>query len=251
MTETLALTALIFIAAMLYSSVGHAGASGYLAAGALLNFPEKLMRPAALLLNVFVAAIGTHRFWKARLISWSLLWPFLAASAPLAFVGGQWRLHASIYKAILGGVLIAAALNLLVQRVMARRGAESIAQPPIAAALIVGAAIGLLAGLTGVGGGIFLSPLLILARWADPKHTAAVTAPFILANSAAGLAGQIGSGQFNPLRDLRLEFILWAIAAIIGGLIGSYLGARRLGNPVLRALLAMVLLIAGLKMLLA
>lgn len=251
MIETIILTALIFIAALLYSSVGHAGASGYLAAGALLNFPSKLMAPTALSLNVLVASIGTYRFWKARLISWPLLLPFVVTSVPFAFLGGRWRLSEPIYQKILGVVLALAATNLILQTTVMRRAASStsLRPPPIPVALFVGAGLGFLAGMTGVGGGIFLSPLLILARWADPKRTAAVSAPFILGNSIAGLTGQIAGGKFNPLYDLRLVFILWAAAAIMGGLIGSYFGAKRLGNPALRVLLAAVLLIAGIKML--
>lgn len=252
MIDTILLTALIFTAAVLYSSVGHAGASGYLAAGALMGFPQSLMRPAALLLNVFVAAIGTYRFWRARLINWNLLLPFAVASAPFAFFGGRWRLSESIYQIVLGCVLLAAAANLLLQMVLAGRAArghaQRVAAPPIAVALGVGAGIGLLAGMTGVGGGIFLSPLLILARWADPRTTAAVSAPFILVNSLAGIAGQMRSGQFHPFRTLPLEFLLWAVAAVVGGLIGSYFSARRLSNPILRGLLALVLLIAGVKL---
>jgi uncharacterized membrane protein YfcA len=255
MIDTILLTALIFTAAVLYSSVGHAGASGYLAAGALLGFPQTHMRPAALLLNVFVASIGTYRFWRARLINWNLLLPFAIASAPLAFVGGRWRLNESVYQIVLGCVLLAAAANLILQAALAGRTSNpsapksgKTAAPPIPVALGVGAGIGMLAGMTGVGGGIFLSPLLILARWADPRTTAAVSAPFILINSVAGIAGQMRSGQFHPLRTLPLEFLLWAAAAIMGGLIGSYFGARRLSNPLLRGLLALVLLIAGVKL---
>lgn len=252
MTDIILLTALIFAAAVLYSSVGHAGASGYLAAGALLGFPQSLMRPAALLLNIFVASIGTFRFWRARLIQWQLLWPFAITSMPLAFVGGRWKLSDPMYQMLLGCVLALAALNLLAQATIARRKSTGkIGPPPLPVALGVGAGIGLLAGMTGVGGGIFLSPILVLARWADPRQTAAVSAPFILINSVAGIAGQMRSGQFHPLQTLPLHFLLWAAAAVVGGMIGSYYGARKLSNPLLRILLAVVLLIAGLKLIFA
>jgi uncharacterized membrane protein YfcA len=253
MADTLVLTALIFVAAMLYSSVGHAGASGYLAAMAFFNLPQAVMRPAALCLNVFVASIGTYRFWKAGHLSWRLLWPFAVLGVPCAFLGGNWRLSDSTYFMVLGVVLLAAAVNLVWQTYLigvARRPDRKYKPPPIPVAMIVGAGLGLLAGLTGVGGGIFLSPVLILAKWADPKKTAGCSVAFILLNSIAGLAGQAYSGQFNLLRSLPLEFLIWGAAAVAGGSIGSWLGAKRLSNNALRLLLALVLVIAGAKLLL-
>ena len=253
MADAVVLTALIFVAALLYSSVGHAGASGYLAAMSYYKLPATVMRPAALTLNIIVASVGTHRFWRAGHLSWRLLWPFVILSAPMAFVGGRWKLTETIYYRALGVVLCLAAVNLLIQVLWPRRFGGRVAgvhPPPVVVALIVGAGLGLLSGLTGVGGGIFLSPVLLLMGWADPKKTAGVSAAFILINSIAGLAGQVWSGQFNPLRTLPLEFLLWGTAALAGGMIGSWLGARRLPNPALRALLAVVLLVAGLKMIL-
>lgn len=252
MADTLVLTALIFVAALLYSSVGHAGASGYLAAMAFFKLPQAVMRPAALCLNVFVASIGTYRFWKAGHLSWRLLWPFAILAVPCAFLGGNWRLSDSVYYMILGAVLLAAAVNLVWQTYLigvARRPDRKYKPPPIPVAMIVGAGLGLLAGLTGVGGGIFLSPVLILAKWADPKKTAGCSVAFILLNSIAGLAGQAYSGQFNPMRSLPLEFLIWGAAAVAGGSIGSWLGAKRLSNNALRMLLALVLVIAGAKLL--
>lgn len=251
MLDTLLLTALIFIAALLYSSVGHAGASGYLAAMAFFKLPQAVMRPAALCLNVFVASIGTYRFWKAGHLSWRLLWPFVVLGVPCAFIGGQWRLADGLYHRVLGVILLLAAVNLIWQAIDKRRGHSnrSTKPPPIPVAISVGGGLGLLAGLTGVGGGIFLSPVLILARWADPKKTAATSAAFILVNSLAGIAGQMSSGQFNPLRTLPLEFVLWGAAAVCGGLIGSWLGARRFDHTMLRLVLAVVLVTAGAKLL--
>jgi uncharacterized protein len=254
MIDTVTLSALIFVAALLYSSVGHAGASGYLAAMSFYKLPASVMRPAALTLNVIVASVGTYRFWRAGHLSWRLLWPIAVLAAPMAFVGGRWPLSETIYYRALGVVLCLAAINLIVQVMWPRRfggRVSGVHPPPIVVALLVGAGLGLLAGLTGVGGGIFLSPVLLLMGWADPKKTAGVSAAFILINSIAGLAGQIFSGQFKPLRALPLEFLLWGAAALAGGMIGSWLGARRLPNPALRALLAVVLLIAGVKMVLA
>lgn len=255
MTDSIILSILIFVAALLYSSVGHAGASGYLAAMGWYKLAPAIMRPAALVLNIFVASIGTFRFWRAGLLPGRLLWPFIILSIPFAFLGGRLKLENATYQRILGSVLLFAALNLLWQGLAQRRGgaasarAGSVRPPPIPVALIIGAGIGLLSGLTGVGGGIFISPVIILMRWADPKRTAGVSAAFILVNSVAGLAGQMYSGQFKPLQTLPWEFLLWSAAAVSGGLIGSWLGARRLSNPALRTMLGIVLIIAGVKLL--
>jgi uncharacterized membrane protein YfcA len=252
MLHTLTIAALIFVAALLYSSVGHAGASGYLAVMGFFKLPQAVMRPAALVLNVVVASIGTWRFWRAGHLQWRLLWPFVVLSAPFAFYGGKMRLSAAMYQRVLGIVLLLAAAQLVWQTIPGRRSsapAGATRPPPIPVAMIAGAALGLLAGLTGVGGGIFLSPLLILAKWADPKKTAGVSVAFILVNSIAGLAGQAYSGQFNPLKTLPVEFLAWAVAAVIGGWIGSSLGALRLGHIALRRVLALVLIIAGVKLL--
>lgn len=254
MADTIFLTALIFAAALLYSSVGHAGASGYLASMALFGLPQAVMRPSALMLNIFVASIGTYRFYRAGHFSWRLFWPFAVASVPLAFVGGRWKLSDPVYQKLLAGVLVVAALNLIFRAAMVRLARADEGQvlkpPPLLLALLIGAGIGLLSGMTGVGGGIFLSPLLLLFRWADPKRTAAVSAAFILVNSISGLAGQIQAGQFGELRNHITELAIWIGAAVIGGSIGSWLGARKFDNMVLRLLLAAVLIIAGAKMML-
>lgn len=253
MVDTIVMTALIFVAAILYSSVGHAGASAYLAVMGWYRVSPTVMRPGALVLNIFVASIGTFRFWRAGHLSWRLLLPFVVLSAPLAFVGGQWRIKEAIYYRLLGVVLLLAAANLVAHVIWPQRFAGSrvsgVRPPPMVVALLLGAGLGLLAGLTGVGGGIFLSPILLLMGWADPKKTAGASVAFILINSITGLAGQIASGQFNPIRTLPPEFLLWAAAAVGGGLIGSWLGARRFSNPVLRLLLALVLVVAGAKLL--
>jgi uncharacterized membrane protein YfcA len=221
----------------------------------LFDMPAKLMRPSALVLNVFVASIGTWRFWRAGFLSWRLFLPFAIASVPMAFVGGQWKMDDAIYQRVLGGVLLFAAATLLMRTFIHRWARQDQGQfvrpPPMAGALLIGAGLGFLAGMTGVGGGIFLSPLIILMRWADAKHTAAVSAPFILVNSISGLAGQVRSGQLQTLKENLPQLSLWLAAAIAGGLIGSWLGARRLPNPAIRALLAIVLIIAGIKMLTA
>ena len=228
------------MAAVLYSSVGHGGASAYLAVMALAGLATAVMRPAALVLNLIVAAIGTIRFARAGHFHWRLFWPFAVTSIPFAFLGGMITLPDPVYRRILGLVLLFAAYRLW--RVFSS-GVEVLRQPPLAAALLWGAAIGMLSGLTGVGGGIFLGPLLLLAHWAEPKPTAAVSAAFIWVNSLAGLLGKPESlGMLPP------GIPLWALAAAAGGIVGAGLGSRRLPSLVLRRVLAVVLVVAGGKL---
>jgi uncharacterized membrane protein YfcA len=236
-------TALIFLAAVFYSSVGHAGASGYLAVMALIGVAPAEMRPAALALNLIVATIGSRNFIKAGHLRWPLLWPFLLASVPMAYLGGRLALPVAAYRLVVGIVLLLSAVRFVVtlRAPDTARGA-----PPVPVSLVTGGALGFLAGLTGVGGGIFLSPLLLLLGWATLRTTAATSVVFILANSIAGLLGQMQSIVGWP-HDL----LWWALAVLLGGSIGSYLGARRLPSPALRGLLAVVLFIAGLKLIAA
>lgn len=244
MLDTLSLPVLIFIAAVLYSSVGHAGATGYLAAMSLLGVPPAVMRPAALLMNILVAHIGAVRFYRAGYFSWSLFWPFAVTSAPCAFAGGTLLLPGWVYRPLVGVLLLFAAYRLA-------RGPSAAPRPlaaaplPIGWALVVGAGLGLLAGLIGIGGGIFLSPLLVPLGWASPRQAAAVSAAFILVNSAAGLAGHVSAvSSLPPVAGV------WALAAVAGGLLGSHLGARRLGDRALARILALVLMIAAVKLIL-
>jgi uncharacterized membrane protein YfcA len=235
------LTALIFVAAILYSSVGHAGASGYLAVMALMNVAPEVMRPTALCLNIIVATIGTIQFARAGHFAWNIFWPFAVTSVPCAFIGGTLKLPYDYYRAAVGVVLLFAAVRLIYS---ARRSSENEPKPlPLAVALIGGASIGLLAGLTGVGGGIFLSPLLLLAGWATVRQTAGVSVAFILVNSIAGLAGNLASVQYLPP-----QIPLLALTVAVGGIIGSQLGSRHLAPILLRYLLAVVLVMAGCKM---
>jgi hypothetical protein len=234
------LSLLIFLAALLYSSVGHAGASGYLAAMALCGVAAETMKPTALVLNVLVATIATVQFARARAFSWPHFWPFAVVSAPMAFLGGMIPVS-SFYKPIVGAVLLFAAWRLFAGARLAPKPMRAI---PRSVALASGAAIGLLSGLTGVGGGIFLSPLLLLLGWAEPRQTAGVSAAFILVNSIAGLCGHLAS-----LSALPRALPLWAAAACVGGVIGSTWGSRHLAGTNLRRLLALVLVIAGAKLL--
>ena len=241
-TEIIVLALLILAAATLYSSVGHGGASGYLAAMALFGLAPATMKPTALCLNVLVASIATFRFWRAGCFSWSLFWPFAVASIPLAVVGGAITLPTAIYKQVVGLTLLYAAFRLFLFT-PAKADQTATRTVPFALAILLGALIGLLSGLTGVGGGIFLSPLLLLMGWADTRRTAGVSAAFILVNSIAGLLG-----NFTNLQALPPALPYLAVAAVAGGLIGSEFGSRRLGNVTIRRLLAVVLVVAGVKM---
>jgi len=239
--EELVLTALIFLAALLYSSVGHGGASGYLAAMALMGISSATMRPTALTLNILVAVIATAKYYRAGAFSWHLFWPFALASIPFAYLGGALVLPAHIYKPLVGGVLIYAAWRSYRTAHQPLHAAS--ARPPLALLLLMGAGLGFLSGLTGVGGGIFLSPLLLLFRWADIKMISGIAAAFILVNSIAGLLGVITSASTLPS---ALPY--WAVAAVAGGYIGAEYGSKRLGNPAIQKLLAVVLVVAGVKM---
>ena len=235
------LTVLILVAALLYSSVGHAGASGYLAAMALLGIAPDVMKPTALVLNILVATIATIKFYRAGCFSWSIFLPFVITSIPFSFIGGSISLPSHLYKPIVGVILLYAAYRLF--RVNSTHVTTEIKSIPLWSALLSGAGIGLLSGLTGTGGGIFLSPLLLFMGWAETRQTAGVSAAFILANSISGLFGNLASTAYLPS-----AIPVWAVAAIIGGYIGAEYGSKRLGNITLRRLLAVVLVIAGLKM---
>jgi uncharacterized membrane protein YfcA len=232
----------VLVVALLYSSVGHAGASGYIAVMSLAGLAPAEIRPTALVLNVLVATITSLQFRRAGHFSWSLFWPFALLAVPLAFVGGSLGLPTRAFRILVGLVLLASAANLLV-----RPPPDFAGEPPSRpVALAVGAGIGLFAGLTGTGGGIFFTPLLLLRRWARAKPAAAASALFILVNSLAGLAGNVSSTRGLPGVALPL-----AAAVLIGGLTGSWLGSRRLPHLAIKRLLAAVLVVAGAKLVLS
>jgi hypothetical protein len=238
-----ALTAGMLVAAFGYASVGHGGASAYLAAMALAGIAPQEMRPVALLLNILVSSLATWKFWRAGHFRWRLFWPFAAVSIPLAYVGGAITLPGQAYKVLVGLVLLYAAWQLW-HSVRAGEEMRELREPPLGWAMVIGAAMGLLAGLTGVGGGIFLSPLLLMLGWAGTKQTSAVAAPFILVNSIAGLAAIVLA------RSAPLPSYVWILApaVMIGGWLGAEYGSRRFANPVVRRVLAVVLALAGAKM---
>ncbi len=241
MDDIILLSILIFAAGLLYSSVGHAGASGYLAAMALFDIAPDVMKPTALVLNILVALIAAAQFYRAGYFSWKIFWPFAMSSIPFAFIGGALSLPGSVYKQVIGLILLFAAYRLFHYK---HSAATDVVKPvPIHWAVLFGAGIGLLSGAVGVGGGIFLSPLLLFMGWAKTKQTAGVSAAFILVNSIAGIAGHLASVKFLP--DAVYP---WAFAAVVGGIIGSHLGSQRFVNATLYYMLAVVLIIAGAKL---
>jgi uncharacterized membrane protein YfcA len=235
----------MLLASFVYASVGHGGASAYLAAMALAGLAPAEMRPIALALNILVASLATWKFWRAGHFRWRLFWPFAAVSIPFAYLGGAITLPTTLYKVVVGIVLLYAAWQLWRS---GRAGAEmrEVREPPIPLALAIGAVLGLLSGLTGVGGGIFLSPLLLMLGWAGTKQTSATSAPFILVNSIAGLAAGLISGSAS------LPPMTWILGGVVlvGGWLGAEYGSRRFANPIVRRMLAVVLAIAGAKMVL-
>jgi uncharacterized membrane protein YfcA len=239
--EDLILAALFFAAALLYSSVGHAGASAYLAAMALVGVPVAIMRPTALVLNLFVASIVVVRFSLARHLPWRSLVPLAIGSVPAAFVGGSIELPGELYRPLVAAVLVAGAWRLATSP----PPVDDASRPgvPWIAGIVSGAATGLLAGLTGTGGGIFLTPLLVLAGWTGTRDAAGLSGAFILVNSIAGLAGLLGAGLMLPP-----QLPLWIGSVAAGGLIGSWLGAARYSVLNLRRALAFVLLLAAAKL---
>ena len=249
MVEAWELAALILLAAALYSSVGHAGASGYLAAMAVVGLAPETMRPTALALNILVATIATARYARAGLFDWRTLWPFALASVPAAFLGGTLHLPTNLYRPLVGVILLLAALELARSARRPETGEEedaSRSDVPLAPALCIGAGIGLLSGLTGTGGGIFLSPVLLFVGWARTRKTSGVSAAFILLNSVAALAGTTFA-----VSTLPSAVPLWLLAATVGALIGTQLGTRLLPVPALRYALSLVLVVAGAKLILA
>ena len=232
--------ALLPVVAFLYSSVDLGGASGYLALMALFSFAPENMKPTALLLNLFVAAISFYYYYRGGFFNKKLFSTFAVASIPMAFLGGMVELDASIYKKILAVLLVFAILKMLNVFGKEKSFTRDI---KIWQGLLVGGAIGFFSGLIGIGGGIILTPLILLLHWGKMKEAAAVSALFIWVNSAAGLIGQISSG----VQLEKESFILIAIA-LIGGTLGGYYGSKKINNKNLRYILAFVLMLASFKL---
>ena len=240
-TETLILAGLFFAAALLYASVGHAGASAYLAAMALVGAAPESMRPTALVLNLFVASIVIVRFSRAGHLPWRSLLPLAAGSIPMAFIGGSVQLPGELYRPLVAAVLLAGAWRLATAT--APPDDEDRPGVLVVPGIAAGAGIGLLAGLTGTGGGIFLTPLLVLAGWTATRDAAGLSGAFIMVNSIAGLAGLLTGGVTLPA-----AVPLWIAVVGAGGLIGSWLGASRFSILDLRRALAVVLVLAAAKL---
>ena len=230
----------LVVVAFLYGSVGHGGASGYLAIMALFSFAPEVMRPTALVLNLFVSILAFYQYALAGHFAWKLFWPFAISSIPLSFVGGMLEVDAVLYKKILGVMLLFAIARMVFQ---IRNNDEVLSPVGLPLALLLGAAIGFLSGLIGIGGDIILSPVVLLLRWGNMKQTAAVSALFIFVNSAAGLSGQLVEGV------VFYQGMWWMIvSAVAGGVLGAWYGATK-GSPVaLRYFLGIVLFIASIKL---
>jgi len=242
LTTVVALALLFALGAALYSSVGHGGASAYLAAMALLSVAPDTMKPTALALNLLVSGFGAWRYWKRGLSNWRLLLAFAVTATPAAFIGGAIHLPAKYYMSLVGILLWLAAARLLWHpKELAERAVHA---PPLWVSLPSGAVLGLLAGLTGTGGGIFLSPLIILLAWEEPRRTSGVVSAFIFLNSVAGLAGNAASVHHLPL---ELPIFLFSVAA--GALVGTWLGVERLPRAWLLRTLGLVMIVAGTKLL--
>ena len=240
-TTLLWIALLMGLAAALYSTVGHGGASAYLAIMAFFSVAPETMRPTALALNLVVAGLGAARYSLRGQTNWKLLLIFAVAAAPAAWLGGGIHLPPAYYRPLVGVLLIAAAVRLFCSpKQLAWREVKA---PNVLIALPVGAALGFLAGLTGTGGGIFLSPLIILFAWETPRHTSGVAAGFIFLNSAAGLAGNVASVQGLPA---ELPWLAAAVAA--GALLGTWLGVEKLPREKLLQALGLVLTLAGVKL---
>lgn len=230
----------MFLGAVLYSSVGHAGASAYLALMALFGLPPAVMRPTALVLNILVASLTSLRYVRAGLFRWRALWPFLLGAAPFAFFGGSIQVPGEVYRPLVGAVLWLSAARLLWPREI--RAVTNPHDPPILGGVLIGMGIGFLSGLTGTGGGIFLSPLLLFLGWSNPKVASGVAAVFILVNSAAGLSGNLASVQALPA-----NLPLLAASVLAGAVVGTTLGIRFNAAVIVKAL-GLVLVIAGFKL---
>lgn len=232
---------MLSIVAFLYSSVGHGGASGYLAVMAIFSIAPSMMKSSALVMNLAVSLFSFIGFYRAGHFRLRLFLPFALASIPMAFLGGTMTLTDSIYKKILA-VCILFSIIRLVYTFDTKN--EKIKPIPVWAGIVSGAAIGLLSGMIGIGGGIVLSPLMLLMRWATLKQTAAVSALFIFVNSLSGLYGQLQKGGIHLPENMQ-----WAVlATIIGGLAGSYFGSQKFNITTLKRLLAVGLVIACLKL---
>lgn len=239
--STLIFYCLLFIVAFLYASVGHGGASGYLALMAIFSVTPEVMKPTALLLNLFVSLTSFIQYYRGGHFKWKIFLPLALASVPMSFIGGLLVLDGTIYKKILGVLLLIPIIRFLFFKnpVINEKNKQN-----IILSVIIGGSIGFLSGMIGIGGGIILSPILLLLKWTDQKQTAAISALFIFVNSLAGLAGQLTKGI-----HFSADMYWYVIIAFAGGLCGAYFGALRFKQAILKNILASVLLLAAYKLL--
>ena len=240
-SQTLLLAAAFLSVAALYSSVGHAGATGYLAVMAIAGMAPTLMKPTALILNIVVASIATYKYYRRGAFSWRLFIPLVLTSFPFAYLGGRITLPPQYYKPLVGLFLLYSAWRFIAS---SRKDQNTVIKPvswPIL--LVCGSGLGFLSGLTGVGGGVFLSPLMLLMQWAPIRVISGVASAFILSNSISGLAGLLTTNI-----DISPSLPWWMLAVMVGGLVGAEFGSGRFKASTIQRLLAVTLLIAGLKL---
>ena len=232
---------ILFLVAFLYASVGHGGASGYLALMAIYGIAPEVMKPTALLLNLFVSLTSFVQFYRGGHFKWKLFVPLAVASVPLAFLGGLITIDASIYKKVLGLLLLIPIVRFLF---FPNIPANELKKSNNILSLIIGGTIGFLSGMIGIGGGIILSPILLLLKWTDQKQTAAISALFIFVNSLSGLAGQLTKGiHFSP------DMLAYVAIAFTGGICGAWFGSLKFNQNILKYVLAVVLMLAAYKLL--
>lgn len=240
------LIALFMLTALFYTTVGHAGASGYLASMVLVGVSPLIMRPTALSLNILVSVLTVWRFRGGRLFAWKNFLPFALISVPAAYMGGQTHLDQKVYQGMLGLVLLLSTLYLIwkAEAKLWKEDRLDTTHIPIGPAIVIGGIVGYISGLTGTGGGIFLSPIILMLGWAGPKSTAGIAAPFIFVNSTAGLLGNL-----STITSLPTELPYLAVAALGGAMCGTWLGIQKLSQSWLLRVLAMVMAVAGVKLL--
>ena len=239
--ESILFYILLFIVAFLYASVGHGGASGYLALMALFSFTPDVMKPTALLLNLFVSLTSFVQFYRGGHFKWKIFLPLVITSIPLAYIGGRMTVESFLYKKLLGIFLLIPIIRFLFFKNIP---VNELKKPNIVLSLVIGAAIGFLSGLIGIGGGIILSPILLLLKWTDQKQTAAISASFIFVNSLSGLLGQLTKGI-----HFSADMYAYVAIAFAGGLCGAYLGSLKFNQNILKYTLAVVLMLAAYKLL--
>ena len=239
--QTLLIALCLFLGAILYTSVGHAGASAYIAVMTLFDLPPAVIKPTALTLNIFVSSYTSLRYIKSKLFNRSLFLYLSLGSVPAAFIGGRINLPSDVYRPIIGVLLLLSGLRFLIQALQTDKAHREVNKP---LAIFMGAGVGLLSGITGTGGGIFLSPLIIWLGWVGVKQASGTAAAFIFVNSVAGLLGNIQSTSSLPS-----ELPVFVVAVLLGALIGTRFGITRLSSIGVKRALGCVLLIAGVKFL--